>query len=66
VHCLQRCYPEATNDEIITATRGVQLLLLSEALRPPGGRHARYAEELLVQMGLASLKVLEHASAVRK
>lgn len=59
VSCLQRRYPEAPADELVTATRGVQLMLLSEALRPPGGRSARHAEELLVKMGLASLQVLE-------
>jgi len=64
VNCLQRCYPDASADEIITATRGAQLLLLSEALRPPGGRHAKRAEELLVQMGLASLTALEPAPSI--
>lgn len=64
VNCLQRCYPNASADEIVTATRGVQLLLLSEALRPPGGRHAGQAEELLVQMGLASLTALEPAPSI--
>jgi len=50
--CLKRCYPDRSTDEIITGTRGVQLLLLSEALRPPGGRRAKQAEELLAQMAL--------------
>ena len=63
VGCLERCYPDRSTDEIITATRGVQLLLLSEALRPPGGRRAKQAEELLVQLGLASLRALEPAAA---
>jgi AcrR family transcriptional regulator len=65
VNCLKRCYPERSTDELVTATRGVQLLLLSEALRPPGGRRAKQAEELLVQMGLASLAALEPASIRR-
>jgi AcrR family transcriptional regulator len=65
VKCLQRCYPESSTDEIVTATRGVQLLLLSEALRPPGGRRAKQAEELLVQMGMASLAALEPATIRR-
>jgi AcrR family transcriptional regulator len=61
VNCLKRCYSERSTDELVTATRGVQLLLLSEALRPPGGRRAKQAEELLVQMGMASLRALEPA-----
>lgn len=61
VRCLQRCYPEASPEEVMTATRGVQLLLLSEALRPPGGRSAWHAEDLLVRMGRASLQALEPA-----
>jgi AcrR family transcriptional regulator len=65
VTCLQRCYPDRSTDELTTATRGVQLLLLSEALRPPGGRRAKQAEELLVQMGLASLRALEPATIRR-
>jgi AcrR family transcriptional regulator len=56
--CLQRNYPDRSADELITATRGVQLLLLSEALRPPGGRRAKKAEDLLVEMALASLAAL--------
>ena len=63
VSCLGRCYPDRSIDEIVTAMRGVQLLLLSEALRPPGGRRAKQAEELLVQLGLASLRALQPAAA---
>ncbi len=63
VGCLERCYPNSSVEEMITATRGVQLLLFSEALRPPGGRRAHHAEELLVQMALASLRVLEPVAA---
>jgi AcrR family transcriptional regulator len=59
IGCLQRCYPARSTDELTTATRGVQLLLLSEALRPPGGRRANHAEELLVQLGLSALTALE-------
>lgn len=66
IGCLKRCYPERSSDELVTATRGVQLLLLSEALRPPGGRRARQAEELLVQLGLASLRALEPAAATSR
>jgi AcrR family transcriptional regulator len=62
IGCLQRCYPKRSTDEIITATRGVQLLLLSEALRPPGGRHAKQAEELLAQLGLSALAALGPAA----
>jgi AcrR family transcriptional regulator len=66
VKCLQRNYPDRSTDELTTATRGVELLLLSEALRPSGGRRAKQAEELLVQMGLASLRALEPASSIRR
>jgi AcrR family transcriptional regulator len=59
IACLQRRYPDRSIDELTTATRGVQLLLLSEALRPPGGRRAKQAEELLVVMAMASLAALE-------
>ena len=55
---LHRCYPKRSTDEIITTVRGVQLLLLSESLRPPGGRRAKQAEELLVQLGLSALSAL--------
>jgi AcrR family transcriptional regulator len=58
IDCLKRCYPDCSTDEIITVTRGAQLLLLSEALRPPGGRRAKQAEELLAQMALASVGAL--------
>jgi AcrR family transcriptional regulator len=58
VTCLQRNYPGRSTDELVTATRGVELLLLSDAMRPPGGRRAKEAEEVLVQMGLSSLKAL--------
>jgi AcrR family transcriptional regulator len=61
IGCLRLCYPARSTDEIITATRGVQLLLLSEALRPPSGRRAQHAEEMLVQLGLSALAALEPA-----
>ena len=63
IGCLQRCYPGRSTDELTPATRGVQLLLLSEALRPPGGRRAKHAEELLVQVGLSAVAALELAAA---
>ncbi|TGD87540.1 TetR/AcrR family transcriptional regulator [Mycolicibacterium sp. CH28] len=59
VGCLQRCYPGRSADDLMTATRGVQLLLLSEALRPPGGRRAKDVEDLLVEMASASLTALQ-------
>lgn len=62
IGCLQRCFPGRSTDEIITATRGVQLLLLSEALRPPGGRRAKQAEDLLVKLGLSAFEALEPAA----
>jgi AcrR family transcriptional regulator len=66
VNCLKRCYPERSTDELVTATRGVQLLLLSEALRPPAGRRARQAEELLVQLSLSSLRALDPVAATQR
>jgi AcrR family transcriptional regulator len=59
IGCLEQCYPTRGHDEIITAARGVQLLVMSEALRPPGGRRMRGVEELLLSMALASLSVLD-------
>ena len=59
VSCLRRSYPGASTDELVTATRGVQLLLLSEAFRPPGGRAAPHAQELLVKLGLGALQALD-------
>lgn len=58
VDCLTRLYPGASADEVVTATRGVQLLLLSEALRPPTGRRAQNAEDMLLRMAQSSLAVL--------
>lgn len=63
VDCLQRCYPDRSADDLITATRGLQLLLLSEALRPPGGRRAKQAEDLLIEMALSSLTALQPVTA---
>ncbi|HEX9834446.1 MAG TPA: helix-turn-helix domain-containing protein [Mycobacterium sp.] len=66
VGCLQRCYAGASTDELITATRGVQLLLLSEAFRPPGGRAAPRAQELLVELGLGALQALDDSTSPRE
>lgn len=61
--CLDRCYPGRTADEIMTVTRALQLLLMSQALRPPSARRARDSEDLLVQMALASLAPLGQPAA---
>jgi AcrR family transcriptional regulator len=66
IGCLQRCYPGRSTDDLVTATRGVQLMLLSEALRPPRGRRASQAEDLLVQLGLSALAALEPAVAASR
>lgn len=66
IDCLHRCYPKRSTQELITATRGVQLLLFSEALRPPGGRRAPDAEELLIQLALAALRSLGPSGAKRR
>ena len=61
--CLDRCYPGHTRERIITVTRGLQLLLMSEALRPPSGRRTPDAVDLLVEMALASLSPLAQQPA---
>jgi AcrR family transcriptional regulator len=66
IDALRRCYPQRSTDEIVTAMRGLQLLLLSEALRPPRGRSAKHAGELLVQLGLSALAALKPAAAIRR
>jgi AcrR family transcriptional regulator len=55
---LERCYPARTRDEVVTVARGLQLLLLSESLRPPGGRRAPDPEEMLFAMAVGSLAAL--------
>lgn len=60
---LERCYPGLTADQTITVTRGLQLLLMSEALRPPTGRRSRDALDVLVRMALSSLESLDQAPA---
>lgn len=55
---LQRCFPERAPDEVVTAVRGLQVLLLSESLRPPSGRRAPDAGGLLYAMALGCLAVL--------
>lgn len=62
---LQRCFPERTTGEIVTAVRGLQVLLLSESLRPPGGRRAPDAGELLYAMALGCLAVLAQPKPLR-
>ena len=66
IDCLKRSYPDRSIDEIITATRGIQLLLVSDALRPPGARAARQAEELLAQMALASARALQPERSAKR
>ncbi|WP_082554075.1 TetR/AcrR family transcriptional regulator [Aeromicrobium sp. Root495] len=63
--CLDRCYPGHTADELTTVARGLQLMLMSESLRPSTGRHAKDPEELLVAMALASLQALEGRSSAQ-
>ncbi len=61
VDCLQLCFPHRSTDELVSAARGAQLLLLSDAIRPPGGRHSGQAGPLLCSMALAGLAVLAEA-----
>lgn len=61
VDCLQRCYPDRTTDELVSAARAAQLLLLSDAVRPPGGRRSASVAPLLAEMALSSLSVLASA-----
>jgi AcrR family transcriptional regulator len=56
---LELCFPERSRDEIATAARGLQLLIFSESLRPPGGRRAPDTEDMLYAMALASLSALD-------
>lgn len=63
---LRRCYPSRSEDEVITATRGVQLLLFSGALRPPGGRRAAQTDALLVELALCALGALDSDSALEE
>jgi len=56
---LDRCFPECSRGEIATAARGLQLLIFSESLRPPGGRRAPDTEDLLYAMAVASLAALD-------
>jgi len=62
---LERCYPARTRDEVVTVARGLQLLLLSESLRPPGGRRAPDPEEVLYAMAVGSLAALERSDPDR-
>lgn len=59
VASLERRYPGRTRNELVTVARGLQLLLFSEALRPPGGRRAEDAGEMLLAMAVQSLSVLD-------
>lgn len=63
VQSLQRSYPDRSPDDLMTATRGLQLLLMSEALRPPRGRRSAQAEDLLVEMGMSGLAALRPVTA---
>jgi len=65
VLCLERCYPARTRDEVVTVARGLQLLLLSESLRPPGGRRAPDPEDVLFAMAIGSLAALEGSDQER-
>ena len=58
VDCLERCYSHRSTDELVSAARGAQLLLVSDAIRPPGGRRSPLAGALLCEMALAGLAVL--------
>jgi len=57
--CLQRLYPERSEEEIVSTVRAVQFLIMSEALRPPGGARAANIERLLTDMALVCVTVLE-------
>jgi AcrR family transcriptional regulator len=62
VTALTRCYPDRSRDELTTAARAVQLLLMSEALRRPGGRRAKNTDEILLDMAFLSLGALQPAT----
>jgi AcrR family transcriptional regulator len=65
VESLERCYPARAHDEVVTVARGLQLLLLSESLRPPGGRRAPDPEDMLFAMAIGSLAALESSTQGR-
>ncbi|MBO0727700.1 MAG: TetR/AcrR family transcriptional regulator [Acidimicrobiaceae bacterium] len=58
VACLRRHFPTLSEAELVSATRAVQMILLSEALRPPSGRHSENPQEILLSMAHASLQGL--------
>jgi AcrR family transcriptional regulator len=62
VSALTRCYPDRAVDELATAARAVQLLLMSEALRRPGGRRAKNTDDILLDMAFVSLTALQPAA----
>jgi AcrR family transcriptional regulator len=57
--CLEKRYPDASPEQIATAMRAAQALMLSEATRPPKARTVDNVDELLVDMVLRSLGALE-------
>lgn len=59
---LERCYPDSTNDDPRTVALLSEVLFMSEARRPPTGRHAHDPGELLVAMARSSLDALAQAS----
>jgi AcrR family transcriptional regulator len=61
--CLTRRYPDRSHEEISTAMRGIQTLMLSDSTRPVPKRREPGTEALLIDMTLRSLTALEHQPA---
>lgn len=59
VECVSRCYPNRSDGDVITAVRGVHALLMSEAMRPVGGRRSHRATTVLTEIALAGLATLD-------
>lgn len=58
VSCLRHHCPQLSEAELVSATRAVQMILLSETLRPPSGRHSEDPQSILLRMARASLQAL--------
>jgi AcrR family transcriptional regulator len=61
--CLQRRYPDRSHEEISTAMRAIQTLMLSDSTRPVPKRREQGVEALLIDMTLRSLTALERQPA---
>lgn len=63
ISCLDACYPGHSHDELVSAVRAVQALLMSDAVRPPSGKRAAHLHHLLAGLALASFEALNDNTA---